>query len=114
MTPDLEAVLAYVVELERNYKLKTIAELKEQIRNELEEENGASLEAAPVTERRHRRHRRKKKWKQYVLVPLLLMAAWLVGWLLSFPSAFRNVYFWILLVGVVLLIGWTISLAKKL
>lgn len=110
MIPDLEAVLAYVVELEREYKLKTIAELKEKLRNELEEEN----EAITVTQQRHRRHRRKRKWKQYVLVPLLFMAAWLVGWLLSSPSAFRNVYFWILLVGVVLLIGWTISLAKKL
>jgi len=103
-----EALLNYVVELERTYQLETIAELKARLEEDMEKEK-------PSESDRHRRHQRKKKWRRvsrYVLAALFVAATALtVGWIMagSFTSVWNTVYFLILAV----IVGWAISLIKR-
>ncbi|MCK5733491.1 MAG: hypothetical protein KAI38_04850, partial [Candidatus Latescibacteria bacterium] len=53
----LEALLNYVVELERTYQLETIAELKARLEEDMKKEE-------PSMSDRQQRHQRKKKWRR--------------------------------------------------
>ena len=104
----LEALLNYVVELERTYQLETISELKARLEEDMEKEK-------PSVSDRHQRHQRKKKWRrvgQCVLGALFVaVIALTVGRIMadSFTTVWNTVYVVILAV----IVGWAISLIKR-
>ncbi len=104
----LEALLNYVVELERTYQLETIAELKARLEEDMEKEK-------PSISDRQQRHQRKKKWRrvrQCVLGALFVaVTALTVGRIMadSFTSVWNTVY----VVIVVAIVGCAISLIKR-
>ena len=104
----LEALLNYVVELERTYQLETIAELKARLEEDMEKEN-------PSVSDRHQRHQRKKKWRrvrQYVLGALFVaVTALTVGWIMA--DSFTTVWSTVYVVILVVIVGWAISLIKR-
>ncbi|MCK5118501.1 MAG: DUF3040 domain-containing protein [Candidatus Latescibacteria bacterium] len=104
----LEALLNYVVELERTYQLETIAELKARLEEDMKKEE-------PSMSDRQQRHQRKKKWRrvrQCVLGALFVaVIALTVGRMMaeSFTSVWNTVY----VVIVVAIVGCAISLIKR-